>query len=134
MLAKAYQRAGNFLEANNSIERAISLNPEDRESVLISGQTALRLNQYDRATQRAKVIIANYPSDPDALLLYAQVMKQSGQPGEALKLIDQALLVLNNPFQLLIERAYLLKQTQGIKLSCHIFLSLLSRTPISLSY
>ena len=113
LLAKAHQRAGNFLEANNSIERAISLNPEDRESVLLSGQTALLLNQYNLANQRAKTILANHPSDPDALLLYAQVMKQSGKPGEALKLIDQALPVLNNPFKLLLERAYLLKQTQG---------------------
>ncbi len=113
ILAKAQLGAGNIFEASNSIERAISLNPEDRESVLISGQTALRLNQNGLATQRARAILANYPSDPDALLLYAQAMKQTGQPDEAMKLIDQALPILNNPLQLQIERAYLLKQTQG---------------------
>jgi tetratricopeptide (TPR) repeat protein len=129
LLAKAHKVAGNYPEANSSIEHALLLNPEDLESILISGQTSLQLNQFDMATQRAKNILANHPTDPDALLLFAQVMKQSGQPGEALKLIDQALPVLNNPFPLLLERANLLKQTQGNQIALPYLIELANSNP-----
>jgi len=82
------QRAGRSAQARDLVAQAERLNPgQPGAAVALAGFQA-QDNQFEEAEAGYRKVLARHPGDPDALSGLINVLSQSGQPDEALKLID----------------------------------------------
>lgn len=86
--ARDAQRGGRGSQARDLVAQAERLNPgQPGAAVALAGFQA-QDNQFDTAEAGYRKVLARHPGDPDALSGLINVLSQSGQPEEALKLID----------------------------------------------
>lgn len=97
--ARIYAVQSRFRESADALEEALRRNDRMLEVRISLGQTRLRLGETDEAIQQAKLALRTDPSRPDALLLQAQALAQSGGTAEkkaanreeAIKLLNTAI-------------------------------------------
>ena len=86
--SRAAQRGGRSAQARDLVAQAERLNPgQPGAAVALAGFQA-QDNQFDEAEAGYRKVLARHPDDADALSGLINVLSQSGQPDEALKLID----------------------------------------------
>ncbi|PFG60198.1 Tfp pilus assembly protein PilF [Pseudomonas poae] len=82
------QRAGRGAQARDLVAQAERLNPGQPGAAIALAGFQAQDNQFDVAEAGYRKVLARHPGDPDALSGLINVLSQSGQPDEALKLID----------------------------------------------
>lgn len=82
------QRAGRSAQARDLVAQAERLNPGQPGAAVALAGFQSQDNQFDAAEAGYRKVLARHPDDPDALSGLINVLSQSGQPDEALKLID----------------------------------------------
>lgn len=82
------QRAGRSAQARDLVAQAERLNPGQPGAAIALAGFQAQDNQFDDAEAGYRKVLARHPGDPDALSGLINVLSQSGQPDEALKLID----------------------------------------------
>ncbi|WP_426129478.1 cellulose synthase subunit BcsC-related outer membrane protein [Pseudomonas sp. DWP1b1] len=82
------QRAGRSAQARDLVAQAERLNPGQPGAAVALAGFQSQDNQFEEAEAGYRKVLARHPGDPDALSGLINVLSQSGQPDEALKLID----------------------------------------------
>lgn len=86
LLLEKYNRG----EANQAFDKALAINPRAAPALVGKGMAALQNFELKDAEKFAERALASNPKLPAALRLSADVHWQSGEPGEALKRLEQA--------------------------------------------
>lgn len=97
--ARIYAVQSRTRESADALEEALRRNERMLDVRVRLGQTRLRLGETDEAIQQAKIVLRTDSSRPDALLLQAQALAQSGGTAErkaanreeAVKLLNSAI-------------------------------------------
>lgn len=94
-LARSHEKAGDIGAAVASYERAIGINPNDRDS--LSSLAVLRIRQMDwtRAEPLIRTLLALEPDDASALLNLGVVLARTNRTTEALGIYDR--LIAKDP-------------------------------------
>ncbi len=128
-LAKANLFIGNKTEAMSCAEQACDLAPNQVDPQLLSGEIALRLGQHQKAISKAQAVLNLNPQNTAAILLNSRALNAMGQSQAALEMIDLNLSSITQPVVLLIERARLIKQIQGIQFALPVLIELAQKNP-----
>ncbi|HEX7973347.1 MAG TPA: tetratricopeptide repeat protein, partial [Anaerolineales bacterium] len=112
-LAQAQQLAGDLNQAANSAERAIERSTDPIGPLLLRGELALQTNNPRGAQSRAQAVLRLNPDEPSGLFLQARALAALGRPEEALASLERAAPLAKNPLPMQLERASLLRRTQG---------------------
>ncbi len=113
LLGQTYLESGDIEKAVQSIDYALSLDPDDREASILDSRIKLANGQHEEVVQKIQTEMEEFPNDAETALIYAQALKQSEKYAEALNVLDQVLPMVGDPYPLQLERARILKQTQG---------------------
>lgn len=109
-LALAYLSQGNLTEAKVSAGRALQLQPESEEAVLVSARVKLAGNSADEALAQLDDLLQKNPKSARGLQLKAEVLLSRGQVDEAKPLLDGVLAIEPNSYD---ARALLLRIALG---------------------
>ncbi|MGA9703939.1 cellulose biosynthesis protein BcsC [Pseudomonas sp.] len=82
------QRAGRSAQARDLVAQAERLNPGQPGAAIALAGFQAQDNKFEDAEAGYRKVLARHPDDTDALSGLINVLSQSGQPDEALKLID----------------------------------------------
>jgi tetratricopeptide (TPR) repeat protein len=114
-LAAAHQMQNDPLQALASIDRAITLAPDLPGPLIVSAEISFQNRQIDQALQKADAALRISPDDPDALVIKVKALRAKSRPETALQLIEQGLKQAVHPLPLLLEKAEIIKDKQGVK-------------------
>jgi tetratricopeptide (TPR) repeat protein len=112
-LARAQLALGDLEQAAVSAENAVEHAEEPIEALLLRGEIALKTNNPRGAQSRAQAVLHMKPDDPQAMQLLAHALKDLNRPAEALEILEKAIPLVENPLPLQLERAELLRISQG---------------------
>ncbi|MCM2369938.1 tetratricopeptide repeat protein [Aporhodopirellula aestuarii] len=90
LAAKAYE-SSDAKKANESIERALELNPNHIPSLIFQAEAAIDREQYDRAIERLDQVIAIHPKHPEAWALRAVLAHLDGDAEKEKEYREKAL-------------------------------------------
>jgi tetratricopeptide (TPR) repeat protein len=76
--AKLYSMLGRLHEVDQAYTEALERNPRQLDVRVLLGQSKLRLNEPDQALRQAHLVLDIEKDRPDALLLQAQALAESG--------------------------------------------------------
>ncbi len=128
-LAKSNYMLGNYTEAMSCAEQTCDLAPNQVDPLLLTGEIALSLGQHQKAISKAQAVMNLNPQDASAILLHSRALNAMGQSQAALEMIDLNLTGVAKPIYLLIERARLIKQIQGIQYVLPVLQDLAQKNP-----
>jgi len=91
-LAKAYFKNQMYVEARETLDKLIRLNPEFRslEGHLLYARTLEELEEYTKAREEYEAII-EYSNDIEALCAFAVFLKKQGDDNKARQMFEQLL-------------------------------------------
>lgn len=115
VLSQAQQALGDLDQAAASAERAIESASDPVAALLLHGEIALQMGDPSGAQNRAQAILRTHPANADALYLLARGLDALGKPAEALTALEKAIPSLESPFILQLERANLVRRSQGLE-------------------
>jgi tetratricopeptide (TPR) repeat protein len=113
LLARAYLISGNLAKATTSADQAVERSGKSRETVLLRAEIALENNDPQGAQSRAQAVLERFPDDSRALGLMAKALEALNQLEQAIAHLEKAILLVDKPLPLLLERARLLRNFQG---------------------
>jgi tetratricopeptide (TPR) repeat protein len=90
LLGDVYAKQGLFGEALDRYQEALRLRPHLRGAVVGQIRSLLHLGRAAEARPAAKRLLAEEPRDCDVILLAATACAETGDPAEALSLLDAA--------------------------------------------
>ena len=117
LLAQAQQAQGELELAAASAERAAHLAADPTAALLLRGEIALLLNRPRSALHHAQAVLRRNVQQPAALYLLSRALAALNHPQEALEALEKALPHLDGGLAVQIERACLLRQTQGLEMA-----------------
>ncbi len=117
---------GSIKQAANCAERAINLDPDSREPLVLRAEIALQAGDFQEAYDRALVasrlgeltrlseqdLTQATPTDPYPVLLLIRALEGLGRTADAIAAIDKALPEVHERLPLLLERLQLLSRSQ----------------------
>ncbi len=112
-LSCAQLAIGDLEQAAVSAENAVEHAEDPMEALLLRGEIALKTNNPRGAQSRAQAVLHMRPDQPQALTLLAHALKDLNRPAEALEILEKAIPLIGNPLPLQLERAALLRMSQG---------------------
>ena len=96
--ARWYAGHSDPTRAEQSINRALEIAPQDRELLTTAVAIAKANRRWDEATRRAGELREQFPTSPDGDMSLAEVALEQGKPLEALEVLQQAAVRLpENP-------------------------------------
>jgi tetratricopeptide (TPR) repeat protein len=113
LMANIHKEMGDFEEAISDAERAITLAPNDIAPLVFSARLSLESDLPAQAMDRAQAALRIDPNDSDANLVYIKSLVASGREDEAIISIDAAALESSDPLPILVEKAAIIRETEG---------------------
>lgn len=114
-LASAYFLSGDLGNAAAASEKAARLDAQNLPALLLRAEVALRAESYEQVRDGARQILQIQPDHPQGLHLLVQALHGMGLLEEALKVVDQAIPLSENPLPLMLDRICVLEQLNGTK-------------------
>ena len=115
LLGKAYTRVGQYKMAMASAEKASKLEPRAVEPALLCGEVALSMGHADEALHWGQKAISLDAKNPGAVLFVANVFTQRNNLAEALKIVESSIQQNVISKELLLKRAWLIYQLNGVQ-------------------
>lgn len=112
-LAKAHYQNNNLKQANQNADQALANDENNYGALSLKADIALILNNPAEACGYAKKATEQKPTKSAAYLVYARSLRDLGNPIEAIQSLDKAIPMSDNPLPLQLEKAGLIKETQG---------------------
>lgn len=128
-LAEAQVATGDMEQAASSAEQAIDRSADPVVSLLLRAEIDLQTNNPLEAHRRTEAVLQIKPDEPRALLLQARALSALNRPGEALAALDKGIPLAGQPLPLLIERARLIRHSQGLEAALDVLRGLAERYP-----
>lgn len=113
LMAKAYHQRGDYHKSISCIEKMIEINPDGASPYLIGAQIALEAGDPFQAEHYLNKGQEAYADDPALILMEAKVLGYKNRQRDAIKLLDKAIHLADEPLPLLLERAKLIDQVEG---------------------
>ncbi len=129
LLGQAYAQVGQFKMALASGEKAVKLEPRSVEPALLCGEIALKMGHADEALQWGQKAVTLNGKHPDASLFVANVFIQRNNLPEALNLVEKSIQQNVTSKELLLKRAWLIYQLNGVQVALPELLSLNTAYP-----
>ncbi|HEY8876450.1 MAG TPA: XrtA/PEP-CTERM system TPR-repeat protein PrsT [Roseateles sp.] len=98
-LAMAFLAQGNVVEAKATVGRALQLQPDSEDALIVSARTRLASGLPDEAMATLDQLIAKNPKAVKALQLKAEVLLVRGKADEAEPLLQQVLVLDPNSYE-----------------------------------
>jgi tetratricopeptide (TPR) repeat protein len=112
-LAYAYQSSGDIAQIFPSADRVVELDPNNIEAYIILTESALEINNPEKALQYCKMAQRVDPAHPSILFSKARALDMIGKSPEALQTFEQALENSPQSVQLMLEHAQLTRRALG---------------------
>lgn len=112
-LARAQVAGGNLQAAAASAEKAVETAQDPADALLLRGEIALLANNPRGAVSRAQSILRTQPNHTAALQMLAEAFEQMERLEEALEVLNQVVPLLDQPFELELKQAHLLRLVRG---------------------
>lgn len=113
LLAEAYLATKNLTKASEISEIALKMAPEDVTSILMRGKISLEEQDTKKAKQLATRALQIDSTNAEAYHILAQALYGSGQIDEALRIMERAIRLSENPLPLMLEKVKLLEKCEG---------------------
>jgi tetratricopeptide (TPR) repeat protein len=126
-LAQAQQATGDLEQAAASADRAIEGSSDPMLALQLRAEIALQTNNPRGALSRAQAALRLQPDNARALYLLAHSLEALNRPDEALTALERAMTSFENPMPMLLERAQLLRRTQGLEVGMKALQELVAR-------
>jgi len=140
-LAQAQAKLGQVEAASVSADRAVEiqqpsgapigeeLNRLRSQALLLRGQLSLQTGNPRGALSRAQTLLRAQPDYPEALYLLAHALEALNRPADALQALERALPLSSNPLPMQIERAELVRRSQGLNAAISALQAVVDRPP-----
>ncbi|HEY9077257.1 MAG TPA: tetratricopeptide repeat protein [Anaerolineaceae bacterium] len=114
-LSQAYIARGEFDKAEQSANRMIELDPKNVDAYLMCANIAYQAGDLNRALGLVQVALDKLPENIDAVLFLVKILKQQNRINECLEFLDTHLTGVNRSTKLQLEKADLIRKSQGIE-------------------
>lgn len=115
LLGQACHQSGNRNDAQDALEHAIAIDPDDTEPLLLSGRIALSAEAFDLAAARARQVLKINSEEPGGLLLLTGTLAKQGRHEEALNTLESASSALRKSLPVQVEQLMLTQAIKGPK-------------------
>jgi tetratricopeptide (TPR) repeat protein len=113
-LANVHFEMQDYKQAITSANKAASIAPDQLAPLLLSAKIALKMKDPGKAKTYAESALRVKPEDPEALHLQAQALFSAGDAENALCIVEKAIPISSDPLPLLLQRAALIAQFEGL--------------------
>ncbi|MGB2956791.1 MAG: tetratricopeptide repeat protein [Anaerolineales bacterium] len=100
-------------EALASINKALSLAPEHKETRKTAALITFENGSYRESEKHLVSLLGQDPHDTDLMALFARTLAAQKQPDQALRVIDKAISLEENDLDLKLQRAGMIKNIEG---------------------
>ena len=100
-------------EALSTIKKALTLAPDHTEAKKTAALLSFEKGNYRESENHLVALLGQNPNDTDLLALFARTLNAQKQPDQALKVIDKAISLEDNPLELKLQRARMIKDING---------------------
>ena len=104
-LARAYQGSGDIAQIFHNAERAAELDPTNIETYILMAESALEVNNPEKAIQYCQNGLEVNAAHPQLMLIQAHALDMVGKYQEALKVFDGALKYSPKSVRLMLDHA-----------------------------
>ena len=100
-------------EALSTIKKAITLSPDHTEAKKTAALLSFEKGNFRESENHLVALLGQNPNDTDLLALFARTLTAQKQPDQALKVIDKAISLEDDPLELRLQRARMIKDISG---------------------
>ncbi|MCW5878743.1 MAG: tetratricopeptide repeat protein [Anaerolineales bacterium] len=114
-LAQAKRQSGDAAAAKSLAERAQQAAPQDPAALILQAQLTLESDDAPRAKNIIQKALELAPRDADALRIFGETLYALGQSSDAVAVLERAAQHAADEVPLLLRRAQLLAQPEGLQ-------------------
>ena len=100
-------------EALSTIKKALTLAPDHTEAKKTAALLCFEKGNYRESENHLVALLGQNPNDTDLLALFARTLTAQKQPDQALKVIDKAITLEDDPLDLKLQKARMIKDISG---------------------
>jgi tetratricopeptide (TPR) repeat protein len=100
-------------EALSTIKKALTLAPDHTEAKKTAALLSFEKGNYRESENHLVALLGQNPNDTDLLALFARTLTAQKQPDQALNVIDKAISLEEDPLELKLQRARMIKDING---------------------
>ncbi len=128
-LSKAFKNISEFDQALVSAEKAIKLSPKSVQPLLLAADIAYSSQQNNKGDKYLRNALNMNPTDPEDIQIITSILIERNKSKEALLVLENLIDHAVSPIPLLLQKADLLGQTQGLQEKIKLLVQLTIENP-----